>query len=121
MSKAEASSSDCLMSYTGHSFEDSLTPRFKYSQCILESQTIGLEETWCHSDSCGRLSANAGLKNSQRSKIIIIDGRKWLCSHRGEILQSFQVDGPENEKYAGRFLMIHKKEKYQKWMRLRYD
>ena len=39
-----------------------------------------LEETWFHSNSSEKPSANAGLKNSQRSKITIIIIMKQLIT-----------------------------------------
>ena len=49
------------------------------TMALLRSSEYGgeswrLEETWCHSDSDEELSANAGMKNSQKSKMIITKG-----------------------------------------------
>ena len=37
-----------------------------------EKSPVRLDETYCHLDSSGKSSANADVKNLQRSKIIII-------------------------------------------------
>ena len=37
---------------------------------ILKKKSRGLEVTYCHTNSCEKPSANAGVKNSQKSKIM---------------------------------------------------
>ena len=69
-----------------------------------------LEETCCHSDSSGKPSVNAGVKNSQKSKLIIINSPSSLISFvevRGKLnsfLFIFILDFMKEQSHKGQQL-----------------